>query len=237
MKYSEEFKIGQSSEKDTTIKDYYGWAIWIEPNSNELSEIAHVEYLLHPTFKNRLRTVEDEQTGFRLESKGWGEFMIEIIIYKKNEEQLKLSHWLTLEDNYTTIEDTNENSDLEGKKVYISYSKIDSKMATVLEDLLDDLGMEVTSGSHYQAGVPIEEYIENAISDADLVINVNSERPTAWHQSELSFAQEKSKEVISINNILDTEKVKSSMSSKSLLDDDYMSKLKTLGNNLKNLKN
>lgn len=236
MIYSEQYKVGQSSEKDTAIKDYYKWAIWIEPNSSELSEIERVEYLLHPTFKNRLRTITDEQTKFRLESKGWGEFMIEITIFKKNGEELRLTHWLTLGEDYATVDEDADNSDLEGKKVYVSYSKIDSKMAKVVEALLTDLGMQVTTGSHYQPGVPIEKYIENSISAADLVINIDSSRPTAWHRSELEFAQKESKEVISIDNIISMEEAKSSLRSRSFSDDTYGSKLKTLGNNLRKLK-
>ncbi|TMU57472.1 pYEATS domain-containing protein [Flagellimonas algicola] len=236
MKYSEEFKIGQSSDKNPKIKDYYKWAIWIEPGTNELSEIESVEYLLHPTFKQRIHIITDPGTNFRLESHGWGEFLIEIMIVKKNEEKIELTHWLTLGENYTTVQEEDENADLEGKKVYISYSKIDSKMAKALESLLTDLGMLVTTGSNYQAGVPIEDYIENAISLADLVININSDRPTAWHQSELKFAQEKSKEVISVGNILNTEEIKSSISTRNFSEHTYGTKLKTVGKNLKNLK-
>lgn len=236
MIYSEEYKIGQSSAKDLSVKDYYEWAIWIEPNPRQLSEIEYVEYLLHPTFKNRLRKVEDLKSGFRLESKGWGEFLIEISIFKKNGERLQLTHWLELKDNYTTIEEEIKNPDFKGKKVYISYSKIDSRKAKTLASLLVDLGMKVSSGSHYQAGVPIEDYIENSIDTADLVININSERPTAWHQSELDFAQKKSKEIISMDNIIDAGMEKSSFKSRHIADSSYGKNLKTLENHFKSIK-
>ena len=236
MIYSEEYKIGQSSATDSKVKGYFKWAIWIEPGTSQLSEIASVEYLLHPTFKNRLRMVTDAATKFRLESKGWGEFLVEITIVKKNNEQLRLTHWLTLEEDYTTVEENAENRDFEEKKVYISYSKIDSRRAKMLESLLTDLGMQVTTGAHYEAGVPIEQYIENAITAADFVINIDSLRPTGWHQSELEFAQKKSKEVISIDTILDTGEVRSSRNLRGASGNISKASLKSLGNNLRNLK-
>ena len=236
MIYSDEYKIGQSSATDSNSKGYYKWAIWMEPGTSPLSEIASVEYLLHPTFKNRLRTVTDAETKFRLESKGWGEFLVEITVIKKSGEPLRLTHWLTLGDNHTTVEEDAESPDFEGKNVYISYSKIDSRRAKMLESLLTDLGMLVTSGSHYQAGVPIEEYIENSISSADFVVNIDSSRPTAWHQSELEFAHKKSKEVISVNDILNTEDPESSLNLKGSFGNLSKTSLKTLGNNLNKLK-
>lgn len=44
--------------------------------SGPLSEIDHVEYELHPTFRNPIRTSKDRSSGFPIEFWTWGEFEV-----------------------------------------------------------------------------------------------------------------------------------------------------------------
>lgn len=77
--------------------DWWKWWIWIEGLDNELDQIDHVVYTLHPTFPNPVRTINDRNTKFRLETAGWGVFQIYAIIFKKNGEEIRLTHDLVLE--------------------------------------------------------------------------------------------------------------------------------------------
>lgn len=56
--------------------DYWRWSIWIDGPDAELDAVDHVMYTLHPSFPNPVRSVKDRSTKFRLETAGWGTFMI-----------------------------------------------------------------------------------------------------------------------------------------------------------------
>src|SRR6185436_14892352 len=78
-------------------QDWWDWAVWIEAADKTLDQIEYVEYSLHPTFPNRLRHQTNRQEKFRMESAGWGEFMIGVELVTKSGEHLKRQHWLSLE--------------------------------------------------------------------------------------------------------------------------------------------
>jgi len=63
--------------------------IFFELSSEEdqdLSEIAEVEYILHPTFKRRIRKASDPNSNFRTEIKAWGTFEVKAKLMFKNGE-------------------------------------------------------------------------------------------------------------------------------------------------------
>lgn len=62
-------------------KDWYKWQIELAGPMSALSEIGVVEYILHPTFPNRIRKTKNAEDHFRLESAGWGEFDITVNVY------------------------------------------------------------------------------------------------------------------------------------------------------------
>jgi hypothetical protein len=237
MNYSKEYQVGQSSSMDASKKDYYQWAIWIESGESDISEIEYVEYLLHPTFKNRLRKVTNPADGFRLESAGWGEFLININITKKSGEVIQIGHWLSLG---TESDDVMARgvvpSELKPKKVYISYSRIEERTAQLLESMLIDLGMEVSSGYDIEPGVSINEYIEESIKAADAVITINSDRENDWQKTEIKIAKSMDKTIIPMDKILDQSEDTSQVKSRFYSDEDYGNKLKAMGNKFTNLK-
>src|SRR5215467_18289 len=55
---------------------WWEWSVWIEGGATELEQVREVLYTLHPTFRQPVRKVTDRNTKFRLESAGWGEFMV-----------------------------------------------------------------------------------------------------------------------------------------------------------------
>lgn len=62
-------------------KDWYKWQIEVAGPPSALKEIGQVEYILHPTFPNRIRQEKNAEDHFRLESAGWGEFDITVNVY------------------------------------------------------------------------------------------------------------------------------------------------------------
>ena len=238
MIYAKEFTIGQSSQRDKKSKDYFEWSIWIENGELDVSEIDYVEYLLHRTFKNRLRKVTDVSTGFKLNSKGWGEFRIEISIIKKNRETIQMAHWLVLRDSYRSAEGENDIPKVNPKKIYISHADVDTRTAQRLEFILTDLGMEVISANDLESEGSLQENIVSSINASDAIITINSGTENEWQNAEINIAKELSKTIIPMDSIIDSDinKANSNISSRLNLDESYGKTLKALGNQINKLK-
>lgn len=76
--------------------DWWKWSVWIEGPEEELDQIDHVVYILHPTFPNPVRTCSDRASKFRLDAFGWGTFRIYAKVISKDGTELKLQHDLVL---------------------------------------------------------------------------------------------------------------------------------------------
>lgn len=72
----------------------WDWTIFLDADQNILARIRCVEYTLHPTFPNPVRTVCDPANRFALSSNGWGTFEIKIKVIFKDESIKNLSHKL-----------------------------------------------------------------------------------------------------------------------------------------------
>lgn len=61
--------------------DWWRWCIFVDEKEQVVKKIKQVEYTLHPTFPDPIRTVDDRSERFALYSSGWGQFtaFIEII--------------------------------------------------------------------------------------------------------------------------------------------------------------
>ncbi|MCW3107414.1 MAG: hypothetical protein JWQ09_1920 [Segetibacter sp.] len=53
-------------------------------------------YTLHPTFRHPVRKLIDRKTKFKLETEGWGTFVIYAKLVLKNEQEIDLKHQLYL---------------------------------------------------------------------------------------------------------------------------------------------
>jgi len=86
-------RIGQRGRHE-----WYRWRVFLEGDDGTLNEIEEVEYHLHPTFPNPVRTVKDRESGFALESSGWGSFMMDIIVRFKDGTERQMNHYLNLKE-------------------------------------------------------------------------------------------------------------------------------------------
>ena len=100
---SNSFTVKQSS----TYRDgcYWNWRVWIEAEDyDKMDKIVSVTYHLHHTFPDPVRVIIDRGTNFRLETSGWGEFLIFVIIKLKDDTFVELEHELKLfDDNVETF--------------------------------------------------------------------------------------------------------------------------------------
>jgi len=87
-------KIKQNQE--LVRENYWKWSIELEANPEVLDRIAFVIYTLHETFPNPIRRISSREDNFRLETSGWGEFMIYAKVLFKDKSQIRLTHWLEL---------------------------------------------------------------------------------------------------------------------------------------------
>ena len=75
----------------------WDWTVFIRASRNVLGQIKCVEYTLHRTFPNPVRTVCQQgspKQPFALSSNGWGTFTIHIRVMMKNGQEKKLQHAL-----------------------------------------------------------------------------------------------------------------------------------------------
>lgn len=77
-------------------ENWWNWSVWIEGSGEELDALEFVEWQLHPTFPNPIRRVTDRSTNFRLDTGGWGVFMIHATAHRKDGTTEKLRHYLLL---------------------------------------------------------------------------------------------------------------------------------------------
>jgi len=97
LEQGEEF-LGDRSDAagGTEGIDWWRWWVFVTGAPEELDNIDHVTYVLHPTFQNPVRKVTDRSSNFRLESVGWGGFRINAKVALKDGTVIPLSHDLNL---------------------------------------------------------------------------------------------------------------------------------------------
>lgn len=61
--------------------EWFEWQVFMDEPPATLETVRSVEYRLHETFPDPIRTSEDAKRQFTIESSGWGEFTIFITIY------------------------------------------------------------------------------------------------------------------------------------------------------------
>jgi transcription initiation factor IIF auxiliary subunit len=76
--------------------DRWEWSVWLDGTSEDLDNVDHVTYILHPTFHEPVRSVKDRSDSFRLKTSGWGTFTLHAKVAHKNGQETVLNHVLVL---------------------------------------------------------------------------------------------------------------------------------------------
>jgi hypothetical protein len=84
-----EYYLRHSAERDPMLdKDnlhYFRLKFWLDAdNAGMLNQVDEVVYVLHPTFENPIREVNDRQTSFAMDTFAWGEFNLKAVVHLKN---------------------------------------------------------------------------------------------------------------------------------------------------------
>jgi len=77
--------------------DWWDWSVWLEGTDVELDAVSYVEWRLHPTFPDPVRTVTNRQSKFRLDTGGWGTFVVHAVVGTKTGSTERLRHQLQLQ--------------------------------------------------------------------------------------------------------------------------------------------
>lgn len=74
----------------------FDWTVYIDGDDAALSMVKEVEYTLHPTFPDNIRS--GEGANFEHSTSGWGEFNIKVkIIFKDyRKKTMYVDYWLIL---------------------------------------------------------------------------------------------------------------------------------------------
>jgi TIR domain/YEATS family len=170
-------------------KDHWKWAVWVEGPDRELDAIESVEWTLHPTFKNPVRRVWDRSTKFRIEASGWGEFEINAHAFMKDGAKHHLRHRLHLEYPREEQAEAEQQEPDQRPTVFLARAAADAAWGDAIEEALAERGFEVrATDDALEAGKPWQASIPTAIGEADLVVGVFSDAPSAWVEREIREA-------------------------------------------------
>ncbi len=75
--------------------EWWEWGVHLEGSAADLDRVRCVEYTLHPTFPNPVRTVCSRSDRFLLTARGWGTFEIKIKVLLNDNSMYPMSHRLT----------------------------------------------------------------------------------------------------------------------------------------------
>ena len=69
--------------------DWWNWTIFVKADRSALKKIDCVEYTLHHTFSDPVRTVCSSDDGFSLSMNGWGTFRVKVrVLYRDGHEKI-----------------------------------------------------------------------------------------------------------------------------------------------------
>lgn len=77
--------------------DWYDWCVFASGDEAELQHVRSVEYTLHPSFPDPVRTMSDRDHRFAVMSNGWGSFRMKIRIIYDDEHEEFTSYWVRLD--------------------------------------------------------------------------------------------------------------------------------------------
>lgn len=174
-------------------RDYWRWSAWIEADEGALDQVLKVDWLLHPTFKKSLVRSNDRSTKFRLQSAGWGTFLLRAELHLQGGGQRSLRHNLRLE----YPEAQNESAPAKGEAVrsarpltiFLSYSTEDNRTAAMLRRGLAGAGFIVLDQTQLGDDASPKGSLSGMIARADAVVGlVGDSDISPWVREEMGAA-------------------------------------------------
>jgi hypothetical protein len=184
-------------KQQTTLKgkDWWEWSVWLEGAKQELDAIDHVVYTLHPTFPNPVMSVANRKTGFRLDSSGWGGFMIYIQVKNKDGSTNKRRHYLKFDDPDIDKAGSNRRSgkifsakEPPRRTVFVSGGTRDLDAVHAVRKVFSGQNFEVVGPQDVKGGQELQRTVNDMIARADVAVFVISGRPNLWLNEEIKAA-------------------------------------------------
>jgi hypothetical protein len=183
------YRIAQDSEYVGNA--YWRWRAWIEADDAELDKVKEVVWILHPSFKRTRTTIQDRSTQFRLETAGWGTFLLRAEVALEDGEKRLLSHNLRLEspESAPAMAPARAARASRPLTLFLSYSTQDSKAAAKLREGFKKVGFDVFDQTCIDAGEPWGEALRRMISQSDAVVGlVVEDEISPWVSAEIEAA-------------------------------------------------
>jgi hypothetical protein len=184
-------RIEQQAER--VGADWFNWAVWLEGPESDLDQVEMVVYKLHETFPQPLRKVTDRKKKFRLETGGWGEFMIYAQVHLKNEGEVPMRHWLSLEGASLRSGAARATQ----RCVFVTSGIADEPLADAVHEALEREGLRVVRPTD-DADLPPEASVRQVLRQAHAAVIILSERPSPWMRLELKAIAEQNLPVIPV---------------------------------------
>ena len=144
-------------------QDSWDWSVWLEGSDEALDQVETAEYVLHPTFPNPVQEVSNRANNFRLNARGWGEFMIHVNIHLKDGETVKYDHWLKLRDDtyQAPTKEADFSFDLSAthRRVYLSCSLADIELAKRIDEVLGQYNFNMLMSDDFDPNLTLERAI------------------------------------------------------------------------------
>jgi hypothetical protein len=170
------YQVAQDSEY--VGNNYWKWSAWIEAEPAELDAVAEVTWVLHPTFKQPRVSSSDRARKFRLDTAGWGTFLLAAELRLKTGDVRVLKHKLTLvgasSRDVRDLRDARESAPAEAHRptVFLSYGAQDSQRAAELRDALRTENVKVLDQSSLSESEVWEPQLRHMLSHADVVVGL-----------------------------------------------------------------
>lgn len=121
----------------------YQWRVFVDADHITLDKIESVTYLLHPTFVNPLRIIENKEHKFELISIGWGEFNIQITIKFKDGTEKEQKYYLKLNKDWPDERLDNKEQLLKMLRDERWYARTLKELKNSVFDLTDDQTLDL----------------------------------------------------------------------------------------------
>jgi hypothetical protein len=200
--------IGQ--EHSYVGNDYWKWSAWIKGKAADLAKVDKVKWFLHPSFPKSVVVSRDRDSGFRLETAGWGTFTLraEVHCIDGSTETLRQPLRLLYPDSEVTAAERaapsrgltsatarREKADRGEagagvRRVFMSFASSDRPAAMAVRATLESLGLQVIDESSIEADRPIELAALDLLATADATVAfVSSDLPSAFVAGEIEASR------------------------------------------------
>jgi hypothetical protein len=169
------YRIAQDFEY--AKNDYWRWWAWIACDDAELDKIKEVIWILHPSFEPAQVIAKEKSNKFRLQTAGWGTFLLRATVKLKDGTQRPLTHNLRLEypPEVTPRSESLVAPASRPRAVFLSYSTQDVRAAAKLRAGLVAEGLTVHDPAEIKVGEPIREVVRRMMENSDAIVALASD--------------------------------------------------------------